>query len=236
MKLHKLNTSHLQYVESGEFIIRFLTDFGNSSLTATDDPEFNALFNSLTLQSPVYNRALMQVQARSESDELLRLDGIRDQKISTVRSAVNVYKYTDDEAEKLAYALIMTLIDKYKGIEIMNFEAQSLAIDNFVAHLKEPNYIGAVNTLRFENHVSLLETTNNNFKTLFSSRSTGMINTEVYDTKTIRKNILTTYKDLAEYVYVMAKQKKTPYFMEILNIANTGRSYYSDILARRKAN
>lgn len=234
MKLHKLNISHLQYVESGQFIVRFLTDFSNSATQVAQDPEFDALFQSLTTQSPIFNNALMQIQARAESDELLRLDGVRDKKIATFRTAFNVFRYTDDADEKNAYTTINMVLKTYKGVEKLNFEAESLAVSNFIAELRSAQFLPSLQTLGLENHLNTLEIANNNFKTLFSSRSTAVTNTEVYDTKALRKNILATYKEMAEYGYVMAKRKNTPFYINLLNVLNTGRSYYSDILARRK--
>ena len=236
MKLHKLNTSLLLYVESGQFIVRLMTDFSNSTLDANEDPEFSALFESLKVQTPLYSKALMQIQARAESEELLRLDDIRDKKVLTLRKAVNVFRYADEVAEKQAYASMMTVQRNYKGVEKMNFEAESLALSNYIDELRSQNSIIATQTLGLTPHITALENANNHFKTLFSTRSTAITNTEVYDTKALRTQILSTYKDLAEYVFVMAKRKKTPFFIETLNILNTSRSYYSDIIARRKGN
>lgn len=226
----------MQYVESGQFIVRLLTDFGNSTLDASNDPEFNALFESLKLQSPTYSKALMQIKTRAESDELLRLDDVRDKKVATLRSAVNVFRYADEVEQKEAYALMLTIQSTYKNVEKMNFEAESLALDNYITELRGRQFEDAVETLGIKSHINTLETANTNFKRLFSTRSTGITNTEVFDTKALRKEILGTYKELAEYVFVMAKRRKTPFFIESLNILNTSRSYYNDIIARRKGN
>lgn len=40
MNLHSISVSQLQMLESGQFIKRLLTDFDNSGLTASTDPEF----------------------------------------------------------------------------------------------------------------------------------------------------------------------------------------------------
>ena len=179
MKLHKLNTSLLLYVESGQFVVRLLTDFSNSTLDANDDPEFSALFESLKVQTPVYSKALMQIQARAESEELLRLDGVRDRKIITIRRAVNVFAYADDMEEKQAYAMLKTIQSTYKNVEEMNFEAESLALGNYIEELRGPNFIGATQTLGLTPHIAALENANNEFKMLFSTRSTAITNTEV---------------------------------------------------------
>lgn len=236
MKLHRLNVMRLQYVESGQFIIRFLTDFENTTLDATQDSEFDALYQSLLLQSPIYDRALMQIRARAESEQLLLLDAIRDKKIATFRTALNVFTHSDIPSEKAAYALMMTAVRTYKGIEHMNFEAESLAVNNFIAELRTPKFANSMTTLGLNGHLNALETANSDFKDLFNTRSTAINTTEVFDTKALRKAILDTYKELAEYVHVMAKRKNTAYYIELLTILNTGRRYYSDILARRGGN
>ena len=58
----------------------------------------------------------------------------------------------------------------------------------------------------------------------------------MYDTKLLRKNILATYKDLAEYVFVMAKRKNVAFYTDTLTAINNGRKYFADILAKRAGN
>ena len=99
MKLYTLNTARLQYLETGQFIIRFLTDFESLNLDPATDPEFKTLHDSLKTQSPVYDEALMQVRAKAESELLIAQDDIRDKKVATLRRAIDVYKYSDEPAE-----------------------------------------------------------------------------------------------------------------------------------------
>jgi hypothetical protein len=54
----------------------------------------------------------------------------------------------------------------------------------------------------------------------------------VYDAKALRKAILDTYKDLAEFVLVIAKRRNTQYYLDILTVINNGREYFANILAR----
>jgi Family of unknown function (DUF6261) len=93
-----------------------------------------------------------------------------------------------------------------------------------------------VETLGIVVHIDNLETANNNFKTTFSKRSNDTIGTEVFDTKKLRTNMMSTYNDLVDYIVVMARQQKTPYYIDILTAINYGRKYYSDILAKRSGN
>lgn len=236
MKLYALNTTKLQYLETGQFIIRFLTDFESLNLDPATDAEFKILHDSLKTQSPVYDEALMQIRAKAETELLIAQDDIRDKKIATLRRAIGVYRYSDEPAEQSAHNLLKILLTVYKNIETTNFEAESLGLSNLVAELRNNTYLPAVQALALAVHVNNLETANNNFKITFNTRSTSTINTAVYDTKLLRKNILSTYKDLAEYVFVMAKRKKTSFFVDTFTVINNGRKYFADILAKRAGN
>jgi hypothetical protein len=233
MKLYPLSISQLQYLETGQFIIRFASDFQSLNLDPATDPEFKALHDSLLAQSPVYDAGLNQIKAKAESELLLEQDSIRDKKVTTLRRALNVFEHSDLEPEQMAYKLLKIALNAYKDIEKANFEAESLGIDNLVVELRNAKHAPAVETLGLTKHINTLESANTTFKNTFNTRSTTTINTTVYDTKLLRKNILNTYKDLAEYVLVMAKRKDTPFYNDTLTAINNGRKYFADILARR---
>src|SRR4030095_11596621 len=101
-------------------------------------------------------------------------------------------------------------------LEIHNFEAESLGIDNLIAELRSAENLPLAQTLGMVPHINNLETANTEFKTTFNTRSSDNVSTVVYNTKALRTAILATYKDLAEYVLVMAKRKNTPYYNNIL--------------------
>ena len=232
MKLYPITISQLSYLDSGQFIVRYLTDFEASGIETSLDPDFKALHVALQSQSPIYNQALMQIRAQAETLELIAFDLARDKKVTTLRRALTVYEHTDDVSEKAAYRLIKIVLDTYKNIEKANYEAESLGIDNLIAELRNSAHLAAVQTLGLEVHITNLENANTNFKNKFNTRSTDTITTVVYDTKALRKAILETYKELADYVLVMAKRRNTQYYLDILTVINNGRAYFANILAR----
>lgn len=233
MKLQQISLNRLQYVESGQFINRFLTDFDSLGLDPSEDPEFQLSYDSLKEQAVVYELALMQIRAKAASGALAQLDQVRDQKYATLRQALLVHRYTDDPAEKSAYTLIRIVLKTYRNLIRMNFEAETLAINTLLSTLRSAQYLPAIQTLGMENHITVLETANEAFKAIFDSRSTETITTTVYDTKMLRKTILNTYTELAQYCVIMAKRKNTPYYNQIVTAINHGRKYYADILAHR---
>ncbi len=234
MKLYPITTTRLQLLESGQFIVRFLTDFDNSGLEASTDAEFEKQLEELRAQSPIYNNALMQVKAKAESEELVGLDLRRDQKFSSLRRALSAYEFTDDATEKMAYLELNVIMRRYNDIEKANYEAESLGIDKIVEDFRAAKD-NAIETLQLKRFVDKLEEANNLFKEMFSQRSSDTISTVTYDTKALRTAIFNTYKDLAEYSLVIAKRNKTvPFYITLMDVLNTGREYYADILARRK--
>ena len=234
MKLYPITTTRLQLLESGQFIVRFITDFDNSGLVATTDAEFKKQLDELRAQSPIYNNALMQVKAKAETEELVGLDLRRDQKFSSLRRALSAYEFTDDAAEKMAYLELNVIMRRYNDIEKANYEAETLGIDKIVEDFRAAKD-HAIDTLQLVRFVNKLGEANDAFKLMFNNRSSETISTVTYDTKGLRTAIFNTYKDLAEYSLVIAKRNKTvPFYITLMDVLNTGREYYADILARRK--
>lgn len=234
MKLYPITTTRLQFLESGQFINRFLTDFDNSGLVAATDPEFKIQLEDLRAQSPIYNNALMQIKAKAESEELIGLDLNRDHKFSSFRRALSAYEFTNDPTEKMAYLDLNVILRKYNDIEKANYEAESLGIDKVVGEFRDAKD-HALDILQLTKFVHKLEEANIAFKAMFDTRSTDIISTVTYDTKALRTAIFDTYKELAEYSLVIAKRKRTePFYTTLIDVLNTGREYYADILARRK--
>src|SRR5205814_2331990 len=84
-------------------------------------------------------------------------------------------------------------------------------------------------------HADRLGVANVNFNEKFNSRSFQTMTETVYDTKMLRREILKTYKDLTEYVLVMAKRKNTPFYLQTLSAINNGREYFARIAASHKS-
>jgi hypothetical protein len=231
MKLYSFSPSSLTYLDSGEFIVRYLTDVANQNIDVNVDPDFKALHNSLEVQSPIYNKALAQIRAKAESQELLLLDRSRDKKFRTLLAAFNVAKNSDDASVIEAYGKIKVVLNAYKGVDKINYPAESLALTNLIAELRTTTNAPLAAVLGLNPHIDNLESANDKFVAKFNTRSTDVISTETFDTKLLRKTILTTYKNLAEYAAVMAKVKNNAYYITLLTTINYSRQYFATIAA-----
>jgi hypothetical protein len=234
MDLHKISLPRLHVLETGQFIVRYISNIEGLTVSPATDPIFNELHASILKQSPILNKSIAQIKAREESQQLINLDSIRDKSVTTLRSSWNLHKHSKIAAEKEAYAKIKVILNNYKGIEIENYEAETLGIYNLVNELRKPENLTYSETLGMVRFINELETDNTNFKDIFSKRSNNDIGTEVFDTKKLRIEIMTTYEKLTAYIVVMADRLKTPYYIDILTAINNGRKYYADILAKRK--
>jgi hypothetical protein len=231
MKLYSFSPSSLTYLDSGEFIVRYLTDVANQNIDLNVDADFKAFHESLEVQSPIYNKALAQIKAKAESQELLLLDRTRDKKLSTLRTAFSVARNSDDGSVIAAYGKIKVVLNAYKGVEKINYPAESLALTNLIAELRTTTNAPLAAVLGLNPHIDNLESANDKFVAKFNTRSTDVISTETFDTKLLRKTILTTYKNLAEYAEVMAKVKNNAYYTTLLTTINYSRQYFATIAA-----
>lgn len=234
MELHSISVSQLQMLESGQFIKRLMIDFQNSGLLASTDPEIELLLNEINVQISTYTDALMQIQAKEESKEIAALDLLRDRKFSAVRRAISVYEFSEDEIEQAAYHRLDLILNKYNRIETATYEAETLGLEKFIKEIR-----GAVDEamekLNITSHINSLEVANDNFKKIFDKRSSDSISSVHHNSKQLRKEIFMTYNELASYVLIMAKRKKTDFYINLLNVVNNGREYYADTLAKRAA-
>jgi ribosome maturation factor RimP len=233
MKRVTIQLSRLHYLELGQFINRALIDFSTSGVYLDQDPDLKAMVTDLSIQSSVFDASLMQIKAKAESELLFNLDTNRDEKVVTIRRAHAVYQYSKDIQIKAAFDLLKLVFKTYKNIEGASFEAESLGLDNFIKEMRSIKHFNAIQLLHLEVFLNELEQANNEFKATFNLRAMNTITATVYDTKTLRADITIAYNNLADYILVMAKTKKTPYYDNALTALNYGRKYFSDLMAKR---
>lgn len=232
MNLYIFNPKNLNYDDSGEFIVRFLTDIKNQKIDLSVDLDLKELYNSLEVQSLILNKALAQIAAKAESKELLVLDQIRDRNISTVRSQFNVYKNSNKPAIKEAYNKVKVILKAYKGLESRNYPSETGGIISLIGEMTNSTNKPFSDLLLLGEHIADLKIANDNFVAKFDKRSSDVISTETYDTKKLRKIILETYAELVDYVVVIAKRRKNEYYDTLITTMNYSRKYFADILAR----
>jgi hypothetical protein len=233
--LEPLTTSALTNMEAGQLFRRHLGDLGTIDASLLVDAPFNNYVQLIGNQAVVYENALAQVRKNEETQKIVDADALRDKAVTSFNLALKLHATSDDPAEVEASRSLGILFSTYKNLAKLNYEAESLAIDKLTGELNSPAYSEKINYLHMSKYVARLIETNTAFKNIFSGRMVGNAMTESFDLKTIRIELQSTYSDFCDYILSMAKALNTPLFVNALNLLNTARKYYADLLARRTA-
>ncbi|MCX6222354.1 MAG: DUF6261 family protein [Bacteroidia bacterium] len=233
--LEPLRVSMLTNMEGGQLMKRHLNDLRTLDPALLTDVPFTTYVQDLTGYAEKYEKALAQVRKNEETEKIMLADSIRDRALDAFGKALKLYAVSDDEAEVEASRGLRILLDTFKNLTSLNYEAETIGIDKLVSELARPNYNSKISLLKMERYVTRISAANEAFKTLFSGRMMTVATTETYDLKSIRSEMSIRYSEFCDYVLAMAKALNTPLFTTTLNLLNTARKYYADLLARRIA-
>lgn len=236
MQLHKFSFPRLTHLEAGQFIKTTLKDLQTGGVKTTTDPNINAYVVKLTADSVLLDKGMLQIQKNQETEAIAALDFARDNTIIMFQRQLSVYELSLVPAQIVAFKAVKIVVNNYKNLTDLNYEAESNGIDNFLADLASADYAAHVTTLTLAPFITNIKTANEAFKLKFSRRNIGISTTEVIDVKAVRKIAFINYSSFADYVLALAKvTTANTYYKDILNIVNQSRSYYSDLLAKRLA-
>jgi Family of unknown function (DUF6261) len=232
-ELHSLSLTRLTHLEFGQHVKSITRGIGLLD-TATDADLKNYLLQ-LDLAVADFDKGLLQVQKSDETAKIVTADYNRDIAISTLFRYLSVFEWSEIEAEVEAHDSLQTLMKGYKGIQSWNFEEESNGVDKLIADLNNAKYLPSVTVLKMGDFVTRVAKHNEAFKTVFAGRTQEVVFKEVFDMKKLRASTKTIYEDMAGYIFSMAKTKNTDEFNKSLDVVNTVRKYYSDLLAKRKS-
>ncbi|MFA5329907.1 MAG: DUF6261 family protein [Prolixibacteraceae bacterium] len=235
LKLEPLRLAGLSNMEAGQLIIRHLSDLATIDPTLLTDAPFNTYLQTLADQSGLFEKGLAQVRKNEETQKIELADADRDKADAAFGRALKLYSMSDDPAEVEASRALSILLNSFKNLPALSYEAQTIATDKLVSDLEGEHYSPKVSLLQMDRYVTRLKNTNDNFKPIFGGRMVTTATTESYDLKVIRSEMGIKYSEFAAYVLSMAKALETPLFVQALGLLNTARKYYADLLARRTA-
>lgn len=232
-ELQSLSLTRLTNLEFGQHVKSVKN--GITALNTATDTGFTTYLAQLATNIDKYDKAMIQVQKSDETEKIAQADQVRDTAFSAMNRYLKVFELSENEDEVLAYKSLDTLLKTYKGIQSWNFEEESNGLDNLVNDLNNDKYLPSVTLINMTPYVTRIATRNEEFKTLFSGRTMEVASKEVFDVKQLRTDLKMTYSDMADYVLSMAKSKNTDEFNKALDVINTVRKYYADLLAKRKS-
>jgi len=236
-KLETLSLTRLSNLEFGQHtksIHANIIDGGESGATIHNTVLLQYL-SELNLKNQAYDRAMVQIVKSDETVKIVKADELRDKAFTCIQRHLSVFEFSNDSQDLLAFASLNTLFNNYKALQRWNLEEETNGIDNLVVDLRNVKYSGWATAIGMTQFIDRLEESNNNFKLIFNGRTQEVAGKEVFDVKELRGDLKSTYEKMIHYVLAMATAADTDEFNRTLNVINTVRKYYSDLLARRKS-
>jgi hypothetical protein len=234
-KLASLSLTRLTHLEAAELISRLLSDVAsqpNVKSTSTDAVVQNYM-DVLANKLAQLQRALLRIQENSATKAIEKADQERDTSLRLLRKAVKLAILSDVPEEVEAAQKLASLLKVYKKVEILNYEAETQAVDKLLVELNG-TFAPHITLLSYGRYAQRLSNSNAVFKELFGGRMTETALKETFDTRSLRNDLLTTYRELALYLQAMANLPQANEHIQLLALVNTARKYYSDMVARRE--
>ncbi len=234
MELEQLRVTALTQLEIAQLI-----DLHQSNIATldpaliTDEPLKNYL-KAVFDKNTSFKAALKQIRKSDETEKITVADKNRDLAFGQLKKSVKLFLDSDDAAEQEAAKSLMNLINVYKDIEELPYGAETTGIEKLIADLEGANYSEKVVFLNIGRPITRLKNNNATFKTLFEGRLVEDATTETYNAKLLRKELLETYAEMTKYVVAMTNALHLEQFVSVLNLLNSARKYYADLLARHK--
>ena len=224
----------LQVLEVGQHVksvLKGIDELGSGFIT---DTVLQNYLTQLSGSSAEYDKAMLKVMKSDETEKIAQADADRDKAINAALRMLSVFELSEDATTFNAAVSLNNLFNTYKGIQKWNFEEESNGIDNLLVDLESEKYAAHIAETEMQSFVERIRVKNDRFKELFAGRTMEKANTEYYDTKVLRRDLTEIYTVTIEYVLVMAKATDQEQYNKPLDIINTVRKYYADLLAKRK--
>jgi hypothetical protein len=235
MVLIKFNVAGLTHAEAGQLVKTTIKDLQTANIVIGNDANTNKYVIKLQAHTVLYDKGLLQTQQNEESKLLADLDHNRDLDLAIFRRQLKVYSLSRKPEEQQAFQSLNILWGTYKNVTKLNYEAESNTVDNLLQDVETPKFAPHVATLKLGDYLADIEASNNKFKDVFSTRNTEVAAEEDLNMKVIRRDTFKTYNNFINYVHALADDEETPadFYTPMLNIINTSRKYYADLLAKR---
>lgn len=234
-ELKPLKVYRLDNLTLGELIKRTLEDMGKIPATTLTDVPVKNYLAGFTTRSATFDKAIMKIMTAEETKKLVVADHSRDLGEISLVKMVKVFLTSDVPAEVEAAQVLMSVLTKYKGVADFEYEKESNALDKLVAELESATYSKHVAKLALARYVTRVKTSNAAFRALFAGHVATTAAKEVYDTKSLRKDMISYYDEFCLYVQSMANAAAAPaQYITVLGLLNAARKHYADRLAQHQ--
>lgn len=236
-KLETLGLTRLSNLEFGQHTKSIHSNItgGSKSKTIIKDSVFMQYLDELNSKAIAYDKALMQIAKSDETAKIAQADVLRDKAFISMQRYLSAFEHAQNPEQELAYKSLTTLLSKYNGLQNWNYEKESNGLDSLIADLQGDKYSVMASSIRMAEHLDILKSSNDAFKTIFKGRTQEQSSKEIFDVKVLKNDLKIIYEKMINYVLAMANALATEEFNQSLSVINTIRKYYSDMLAKRNS-
>jgi len=228
--LEKLTVSSLSVSQSESLITRQLNDIATIPAANITDAPLKAYLAGLIARHANYQKAVVVYRKEEETEKVRIADERRDYDIFALGKIFAVELHSPVAAEADAAKSLTGLYQSYAGLTKREYDTETTDIKHLLADLASTKFSKHVTTLACTKYITRLKDSNTAFETLYGSRSIATAAKVHYDTKALRTDLYTYYKEFSGYVLAMANATNSPVFLQILGMINTARKHYAEML------
>lgn len=195
------------------------------------DPGLTDYLSEFYTKGTAFQNGLGKGGANDFTIKVFNSDKVRDKAYGVFMKALRLAQDSDDPAEVDAAVSLLNMLKPFGNVQNKNFEAETAAMDSILVNLADAKYNAHVTKLGFAKYVTKIQTTNDAFKALFTTRVADELKQPAFDMKVAKKELIIIYNDTVEYILSMAKNKRNPNvdtFIQLLTVVNAGRKYFQD--------
>lgn len=230
LRLHHLrNDEHYQFHSQS---IDLINEIGAAKL------HIEALLAAYADAHKTEGDILRVIRGSEKTATIESADAERDAVISglfqNIRSNLNSF----DAAKKQAAEKLLPILNTYKDVNTLNYNAQSAAVTSFVNDLEADGVKDAVSALGIADWIQAIAGKNNAFNDQWGSRADDAALKASYSRmKDTRPIVDKAYSDITRYVnaWVVVNQPLPPEFTDYISRQNARVEEYKLLLNKRKA-
>jgi len=226
-----LKVSMLTNLETGQLVKHLLGDIAVINPAIKDEIVIKYV-SDLTTGLTNFESALVPIVKHEDSIKLKESDVNRKLALSAMSKCIDQASVSDNEAELAAHTSLSIIFDAHNKKKNINYESETINIDKLLTDLSVPALTDKIKTLGLQRYIDRLRACNEAYKLLAIDRSTTKAQKMLFDSKTLRANMLSVYDDLNHYVLAMVKAHNTTEFVTLLSTINATRKQYADTLAK----
>ena len=216
--------------------LQFQKDF--LAIIFRNDPaslQIESKYNELTAKSVELENLFKKVLANPISQELIILDGRRDDAINGIYYGALSYSYHFDAPTKKAADALLANFKLYgSGIAKLNYQAETATISNIINDWEnKPELIQALTTLNLSSWKDELKTVNEEFSTKYLDRTQDYGNASPENMKIKREETNTVYYALRDRINALDLLVETPPspYSTVINQLNSLIEQYDRLLS-----